>query len=63
VAGVNDFDIYEVADCDPAIDPDAMERALDELNKTDDLGQFIMRMRAAFVELVETSAWLYKYEY
>lgn len=48
----NEMDEYDVDDCGPAVDPGFLERALYELNAEEDLGQFVMTMRAAFVDLV-----------
>ena len=52
VLGANEFDIYNVDECSPPIDEALLMGLLYDLNAEDDLGQFIMKMRLAFVRLV-----------
>jgi len=49
---VNDDEVYEVDNCQPAIPTSTLMRMTDGLNQTDDLSAFVRGMRNAFSDLV-----------
>jgi Chromosome segregation protein Spc25 len=50
VLGANEFDVYNVDECSPAIEQSLLQGLLHDLNVDDDLGQFVMKMRLEFVQ-------------
>jgi hypothetical protein len=50
VLGANEYDVYNIEECSPAIEQALLQALLDNLNANDDLGQFVMKMRLAFAE-------------
>ncbi len=53
VLNVNDeYNIYEVEDCQPKLKPDVVLSLVNELNESDEISTFIVEMRKAFKDSI-----------